>query len=108
MTDIDYKAEYARLYSLVQELYITAASNVNNMAEAKIKVFADKAVPPEASLDAKIIAYVANGLNTFEIGTLLDISHRTVEGTLLRLRHKYGAKNTHQLQSIFFRNGWLK
>ncbi len=108
MKDTDYKAAYLSLYTRIRELYSLASVDVNNIAEARIRIRTDNALPPKTELEAKIVASVANGCTSAETGNLLGRSNRTIETRLMKLRHKYGVSNTYQLIAVFFRNGWIK
>lgn len=77
---------------------------VTLMAEKLSAVFSsDPTLPSFSSRHRKILEMVSDGLTGKEIGAALDISARTVETHLERMRQRAGARTTAQLCALFSR-----
>lgn len=57
--------------------------------------------------DLKVVSMIANGFRTREIAEELDLSVRTIEGIVDKIRFKVDAESQSHMVAIFFRKGLI-
>ena len=67
-----------------------------------------RAAPPEPTRrELQLLELLAEGASNDELAARLDISPKTVEGTIRRLFDRYSVENRTQLARLAMRQGWL-